>query len=138
LGQVIFLHLNYLWDVIWCWKNTWKLSLINYVVNGLWTHRVKEADCCVVIVHVGDMGSEPLVSIFWPNSNKTPLFAITFSLSNETQFLHTASEILTNFFNLSKGFPFVISKIFFIQLKIACKYNNSQYVSNMNFIFLLN
>ena len=30
------------------------------------------------------------------------------------------------------------TKILFIKLKIACKYNNSHYVSNMKFIFLPN
>jgi len=81
-GEVVLLHVDDFLYVFFGRKDARELSLRQNVVNSLSAHGVKETNSGIVKVHVGDVGHQPLGSVFAPDTHELPVFAFTLSLSD--------------------------------------------------------
>jgi hypothetical protein len=90
LGKIFFFHLDNLWNIFMSSKNTWKFSLLQNIINSLESHWVKETNSGLIVVHISNMCCKPLPTIFWPDTDKTPILTIPWSLRNKVKFFHAS------------------------------------------------
>jgi len=63
----------------------------------------------MVVVHVCDMGGEPLPSVLGPDTDKLPAPVVAGSLSDKVQNFHAASKLLASLLNITVSLPLVVS-----------------------------
>ena len=105
LHKSLFFHLAEFLHVLFGAEDAGELCLVSDVVNLFRTHRIKETNWGMAVVHVCNVSRQPLRPVFWPDSNKTPRFSITLWLSHQIQFFHALSNILSLCLDFLKRLP---------------------------------
>ena len=88
LCEAVTLHRAYLFDVLLARKEGLQLSLLNDEVDGFNAHGVKKADTGVIVIHVGDVGLEPLHAVLGPDAREVPFASVALLFVCEASYLH--------------------------------------------------
>lgn len=105
--EAVPLHRAYLFDVLLAREEGLQLGLPHDEVDGLDAHGVKKANAGVVVVHVGDVGLEPLNAVLGPDAREAPGAPIPLLLVGQVPRLHAASQGLAERLALPVGGPLV-------------------------------
>ena len=89
------------------------LGLVENEVDLLLGHGIEKSNRCDLVVHVRDESRGPLGTVFHPDANEAPHFALSFDFGAQILNHGTLRESLRQPIDLLKALPCVVAKLHF-------------------------
>jgi len=107
--QLIFLHIDYLLCIVVLAYQSRHLCLIQNEIDLFRRHRIIKSNSCDTEMHRWEHRSCPLLSIFSPDTEESPLLTLSFDLGTQIELHHPSREVLTDSVYLLPCLPDVLT-----------------------------